>query len=399
MSQTSGLAENKVQTQANETYLNQLRAAEKFGLPEFDAALIQDPNGSFKVIEEQAYISGSEKVATEDYTFLASVAKPLIVKVFLDNLRDDFRIPNIELLISEIKGRKQTRYLFTSVILKKYVKNLFTEIALHWTDYSDGIAVKPEDTQELEKEENFDRLLQLISSDFAHWDQKTHVDLLLDLTLKLSCNYPVGMMRNYLLAKVDNDVDEMHRLLKREAESFEILVTFNNNQHWIQDRPNTARFSEIVEVQERLVRGSRNEILAPMTNNIDSFPEPFFDFTGSELGKELIAKGYKIVEKTGSYEVVNWIKDLSNRLPVFMQMVSVVTIIDSEGKSSPTFGYSQTIGLPSLPESMIEEEGGVMFHAPNDKYDEYAERVKKISMPKLRNRLEELGKQIILQSE
>jgi hypothetical protein len=395
MNQTLDLPNKDVQEQANETYSNQVKSAEKFGLPEFTEDLIQHPEGSYKVVEEETYIAGTESAESQEYSFLASVSKPLITKVFLDNLQDDFRIPNVSLLVSEVKGREQTRYLFTSPILSKYVEVLFKELGLKWTKYSDGKEVRSEDIIELEKEENFKRLLDIISEDSANWDKEMQIELLLDLTLKLSCNYPVGMMRNYLLEKVGGNVDEMQQMLKKEAESFEILVTFNDNQHWIQDRPNTAKFSEIVEVQERLVRENREDLLKPMTNNTDSFPEPFFDFTGSPLGKELISKGYKIVEKTGLYEVVTWINKLSKRLPVFMQMVSIVTIIDPNGDPLPTFGYSQTIGLSTIPDHMIEHEDGVDFHAPDEKYNEYAEIVKKQSVPRFRQKIESIATQVL----
>jgi len=66
-----------------------------------------------------------------------------------------------------------------------------------------------------------------------------------------------------------------------------------------QNSPTSTEFSSATEGKRMLVDS--------MTNNSEDFG---FDFTNSPLGKLLQSKGYRIVEKTGYYPCVYWVKVL-----------------------------------------------------------------------------------------
>lgn len=188
------------------------------------------------------------------------------------------------------------------------------------------------------------------------YDENTiSINDLIELTLILSTNSTTTILKELCMEALSSEgsLEEKRNNLYREMKSrlpgFNITTDTNNNYIWVQGNANTGKLSEFVNLQASISR-SNPDLAFKMSNNPIDFK---FDFTHSELGQMLIAKGAQIIEKTGSYEVgVNWCRNLLDQgLPFHAPLLTVVTIL-KDGKEF-SFGYYRAYELP-FPDEALE---------------------------------------------
>ena len=105
-----------------------------------------------------------------------------------------------------------------------------------------------------------------------------------------------------------------------------------------------------------------------LTNNPVDFD---FDFTHSDLGKILISKGYRIVEKTGYYPCVYWVSafaDPQNPIPPHMVMCTIFSIIspEPENKVIGTFAHQRLFKVRLPIEKSATTINGEKVEEPNE---------------------------------
>lgn len=179
------------------------------------------------------------------------------------------------------------------------------------------------------------------------------------------------------------------------APGYEMLETTRGNFHWVQNGPNTGYISKFANVLDLLVQrytqqtASEYEVILVecLMNNPYDFG---FCFTHSELGQRLIDLGYKIVEKTGYYPGVTWVRALAGQdYPVILVLATVVTVISPEGKVD-TFWKYHNIEVPIPWETVVEN--GIRF--PNEEGRWYKRFINRIIGRLNRNFRTELSRQI-----
>lgn len=173
-------------------------------------------------------------------------------------------------------------------------------------------------------------------------------------------------------------------------------------QHWLVPLPNVGPISEHVKLIHELgqklktntLTTGENLIMSDLVNNPQDFEH---DFTHSALGKSLIARGYRIVEKTGYYPVVYWVQDFADppfEYPPHMQVSTIVSIVPPVGSAEEvvSLGYYQLYAL-RLPETTSNLEiDGVKLVVPDvlaPYVTSISNPIKSVVNPKFRKQIED----------
>ncbi len=307
--------------------------------------------------------------------YLASIAKIAISSLFdqIVSKEGDTQIDlNAGSLIAELIGRKQLFVVSDNPDIRKVLEVIFK-------NYLNSEL--PTDKQELEavlkhfEEDYYDIQSQELKPPLntALDSYSFSIKTLQILSLKYSANLPVNVFRQYLL-KYFGSYEEYARVLGQMTKGFSPTKSIQTAGHWVQPDANVGYLSEFLKLQHKIVSETpESELVENMKNN-EVFEEPFFDFTGSETAKKLIALGYSIVEKTGYYNAVGWVESLAARgLPVHLPFLSCVTIIDPTGKVVGSFAHYKAVAV-RMPQDKIRESesnNGEQFDLEYPNYDSH----------------------------
>lgn len=186
--------------------------------------------------------------------------------------------------------------------------------------------------------------------------------------------------------------------------NYELTIAISGITHWRQSASNTGLLSEHAELLHRLVRSYQRTALPDDYNLIvesiiDNKQDYDFDFTNSDLGKQLRKDGWQILEKTGYYPVVFWVMDLANGKkgsnPPHMTFSTLVSLIPPKNSTKDvlSFGYYKNVEVAAPPKRTADLSTGLSV--PNDwKVDvspvylqDYLDQVRKESAAEFRKGL------------
>jgi hypothetical protein len=331
-----------------------------------------------RILESALYVAGEAKPSDEQLIFLASVSKFSFSKLF-----------------EQLTSQQEVQELLVSKeVLLEAIRRGQAENAFRLGSFSN---LKEQFSPNIELEQYAEMLPDTLI---------VTVKDLITLTIGLSCNVSAAVIKEWCADQLGSP-EALYTAMKRLLPHYGITKSTENNKHWIQSDSNTGFLSEMVNFQHESILSlleEESDVINAMTNNEEIFG---MDFTNSPLGLQLQRKGYKIIEKTGSYEDgVNWVEALAKRgLPFHAPFLSVITIIPPEGQDLPslTFGYYEAYQL-DLPASILEEEMALndeTFTAqfPDTDNDEvYKKQVEKLNpkeQARFRGKLEEIAQNLL----
>lgn len=327
--------------------------------------------------EQQVFaLMGNEGVPsdyTENSIMLASVSKLVINLTLVRSLEEAGELDRIVELnkkaLVELFGREVKRFLEQGVYTNFLNQNPNLKGLIER-------AATPQGQQNLVTLR--DEFEDLLPDDITY---SVSVEELLYQALTLSSNNANAIAKN-LIAEQTDEVEQALRNLVPDYTASPNDLT--NLEHWTASLPNVGPLSEHVHVihslgqklqQERLSE-AEELVLTSVLNNSQDFG---LDFTNSTKGKELRAQGYRIIEKTGYYPSVFWVKDFVEppfEYPAHMVLATIVSIVPpaESGKKVLSLGYYKLYAV-QLPEILTTKEiNGVEITFPDDTR-EYVQQV------------------------
>lgn len=239
------------------------------------------------------------------------------------------------------------------------------------------------------------KLEQLIPEDFEY---PVPLKELIYQALKLSSNNATRIAKKLISDNSESINAELAKLVPKYTPS---PADMSQLQHWVASKPNVGPLSEHVTLIHSLGQKLKSGTLTPAEEMVISditnsdLDVIGHDFTHSELGKELISKGYRIIEKTGYYPCVFWIKEFSlppYNYPPHMILATTVSIVPPEGSDEDvvSFGYYQMYAV-RLPQTTEDKNiDGNIVTVPSD----LAPYKKAISVP-VKNQVNKLFRENI----
>lgn len=190
--------------------------------------------------------------------------------------------------------------------------------------------------------------------------------------LALSSNAATAIAKQLISAVGGDENTEIHKLTPHYSRNPGRGVL----GHWLAEKPNVGDIAEHVRLIDQLGRkhqagtlsAAEAAVVQELTNNPTDFKH---DFTHTPEGQALIAKGYRILEKTGYYYVVFWIHDFVNppyEYPPHMILATIVSIVPPAGsnESVVSFGHQQMYAVPlPMETSKITLENGEVVEVPD----------------------------------
>lgn len=177
--------------------------------------------------------------------------------------------------------------------------------------------------------------------------------------LTLSANGVLNWLKQLVMQSTGLSEEELALRLQEVAPAFrarvsdKILENMSNESSIIDYAKDKAAQSA------RLIfslDSTSTQILDSITNNKCDFG---FDFTNSELGQKLISDGCNIIEKTGSYGCVYWMKNIAEQgFPPHATFLTSVSVEMPDGRLK-TFVYYELVEVPFSYEHAVDPDGMV----------------------------------------
>lgn len=174
--------------------------------------------------------------------------------------------------------------------------------------------------------------------------------------------------------------DKMAALIQAEtAKDYEMRI--GADDHYIEQpgsnsEPVRGLIIDVESQMDELQAQPDNLMLSAIENNASDFG---FDFTNSDLGKALIAQGYKIYEKTGSFPSVYWMPKLAEQgFPPHLVMLTTVSLVSPTGKRT-SFVYYEIVHMPYSPDP-ADAEGDVVNKWPDEEGPRYGKFAHEVEM-------------------
>jgi hypothetical protein len=343
--------------------------------------------------DQELFILQGDEQLTPDYVekpfMLASVSKVAVNVAFVRALERagslDTQVTIDHATLSELFGRKPSRLISSpkyAKLLEDYpeARELATTAAITETEYVSSDLV--------------DAFSALIPTDIEY---EIPVAELLYQVLTLSSNTANDISKK-VVAQQGTTIEAELLGIVPEYTSSPVLTAAM--EHWRVPLPNVGPISEHVELLHELGQKLQNDELSDgeslVIDGLINNPEDFdLDFTHSTLGKDLISRGYRIIEKTGYYPVVFWIGELNEppfEYPPHMVLATMASIVPPEGSDEEvlSFGYYQMFAV-TLPETTsVFEVEGVKLTFPDSLYSyiqAVSDPIKAIVMPQFREKL------------
>lgn len=212
------------------------------------------------------------------------------------------------------------------------------------------------------KIDELDRLKRQFGEVYAELKLEIPLQELMYHALAISSNNATRIAKDLIIASGGDLNAEIQKLTPNYTPS---PASMANMEHWVEPRPNVGVISEHLTLLHDLgmkmksgnLSAAEEMVVKDITNNPTNF---FHCFTHSELGKELIAKGYKIIEKTGYYPCVFWVRDQFNpphNKPPYLVIATMVSIVPPEGSDDDvvSLAHYQRYAVP-LPKTLSERD-------------------------------------------
>jgi hypothetical protein len=211
--------------------------------------------------------------------------------------------------------------------------------------------------------------------------------------LQVSADSPLAVARSYYYQNLEHTYKDLQEAVAAQVPSLEVTESTANFQHWIQRGPNTVQLPDLTMAMDKFAAESVEDsfdeaIHDSVTNNPISYG---FSISGSEAAQEWQAQGYQVVEKTGFYPTVIWIRNLAEQgFPAHMAIASAVSVIAPD-RQRCTVGLQMSVEI-ALPKEMTK------FGYPDESspdYQQYIEAMKAKYFPIFRAKLVELVEQAL----
>lgn len=315
------------------------------------------------------FVAGIKPV-DEKPIMLASAAKFGIVLALVQELQDTSTQVEIDLpTLLELCGRNPKHVLANGTYT-----DIRQDILGELREMADLIAKDTNIPRQKElKKEIETKLSSRLGQDMK---VKVSVQELLYQILSVTSNHALATARNLV-----GTPEKVQQLVKKLIPHYEAILTQENFHHWVQDSPNVGLTSEFVDllhglVTKQEVSTGERMLIDSMTNNPIDFG---FCFTHSELGQKLISQGWKIVEKTGYYPCVFWVRSLAKAgYPQHMVHATICSLIPPDGKEPITFGHAILTAVAPTPATQTINVGGqsLVFPEETEAYGTYSRQVK-----------------------
>lgn len=320
----------------------------------------ESQDGQLFAAGSQVLIDGREVESNFDKTDLVMMGST--TKIFVMHVL-------AQLMHAQGIGQEQKVFPFTKAMLKEALWRGQYSYLVADPVYA-GILQQLDFTpaeQQLLLQNDMDLRRQIQSGERIKWRELEDLPEVM-LTLEQMCHHVLTSSANnaFAVAKkyaemLAGDFESLQQLVYEIAPTMELTRTTENYAHWFQKGPNTgyltkltAAFDVLVAtyLQDRQADEYRATIWQAVSNNTAYTVN--FNLAASDLGKELIAKGYLILEKTGDYPCVIWIENLARAgYPPHLVMVDIVTVV-TPGSKRITVGQMMAFEVP-LPAELTRE--------------------------------------------